>query len=77
MVQVFRDRSGMMGIVDYAAKDDMKYALRKLDDTEFKVLHIRLNICSMFAYVFTVLYCRMAASLHHCALTCHHCSLLL
>ena len=35
--QVFRDGSGMMGIVDYAAKDDMKYALRKLDDTEFKV----------------------------------------
>ena len=35
--QVFRDRSGMMGIVDYAQKDDMKYAIRKLDDTEFKV----------------------------------------
>ncbi len=35
--QVFRDRHGMMGIVDYASKDDMKYALRKLDDTEFKV----------------------------------------
>ena len=27
----------MMGIVDYAQKDDMKYAIRKLDDTEFKV----------------------------------------
>jgi hypothetical protein len=29
-----RDRT--IGIVDYATKDDMKYALRKLDDTEFK-----------------------------------------
>ena len=36
-LQVFRDRHGMMGIVDYASKDDMKYALRKIDDTEFKV----------------------------------------
>ena len=36
-LQVFRDRHGLMGIVDYASKDDMKYALRKLDDTEFKV----------------------------------------
>ena len=35
--QVFRDRHGMMGVVDYASKDDMKYALRKLDDSEFKV----------------------------------------
>lgn len=35
--QVFRDRGDkMMGIVDFATKDDMKYALRKLDDTEFK-----------------------------------------
>ncbi|KAK9823308.1 hypothetical protein WJX72_001807 [[Myrmecia] bisecta] len=34
--QVFRDRDGMMGIVDYSNKEDMKYALRKLDDSEFK-----------------------------------------
>jgi len=33
---VFSDRHGMMGIVDYATKDDLKYALRKLDDTEFR-----------------------------------------
>ncbi|XP_062144626.1 serine/arginine-rich splicing factor SR30-like [Alnus glutinosa] len=34
--QVFRDRGGMSGIVDYAHYDDMKYAIRKLDDTEFR-----------------------------------------
>ncbi|XVF06022.1 hypothetical protein REPUB_Repub06bG0012500 [Reevesia pubescens] len=34
--QVFRDRGGMTGIVDYTNKDDMKYAIRKLDDTEFR-----------------------------------------
>ena len=26
----------MMGIVDFAYEDDMKYAIRKLDDTEFE-----------------------------------------
>ena len=35
-VQVYRDRDGMMGIVDFAYKDDMDYAIRKLDDTEFE-----------------------------------------
>ena len=25
-----------MGIVDFPSKDDMKYAIRKLDDSEFK-----------------------------------------
>lgn len=34
--QVFRDRRGMTGIVDYTNYDDMKYAIRKLDDTEFR-----------------------------------------
>ncbi|KAJ7977929.1 Serine/arginine-rich-splicing factor like [Quillaja saponaria] len=34
--QVFRDRGGMTGIVDYTNYDDMKYAIRKLDDTEFR-----------------------------------------
>ena len=34
--QVFSDRHGMMGIVDYATREDLKYALRKLDDTEFR-----------------------------------------
>ncbi|PQM42866.1 serine/arginine-rich splicing factor SR30 isoform X1 [Prunus yedoensis var. nudiflora] len=34
--QVFRDRGGMTGIVDYTNYDDMRYAIRKLDDSEFK-----------------------------------------
>ncbi|XP_058104997.1 serine/arginine-rich splicing factor SR34A-like [Magnolia sinica] len=34
--QVFRDRDGTMGLVDYTNYDDMKYAIRKLDDTEFR-----------------------------------------
>ncbi len=46
-LQVFRDRHGMMGIVDYASKDDMKYALRKLDDTEFKVCSCGRLACQL------------------------------
>ncbi|KAF5786406.1 putative RNA recognition motif domain, nucleotide-binding alpha-beta plait domain superfamily [Helianthus annuus] len=34
--QVFRDRDGMRGIVDYTNYDDMKYAIRKLDDSVFR-----------------------------------------
>lgn len=34
--QVFRDGDGSMGLVDYTNYEDMKYAIRKLDDTEFK-----------------------------------------
>lgn len=34
--QVFRDGRGLVGIVDYTNHDDMKYAIRKLDDSEFK-----------------------------------------
>ncbi|XP_010549670.1 PREDICTED: serine/arginine-rich splicing factor SR30 [Tarenaya hassleriana] len=34
--EVFRERGGMMGIVDYTNYDDMKYAIRKLDDSEFR-----------------------------------------
>lgn len=34
--QVFRDRGGMTGIVDYTTYDDMKYAIRKLDRSEFR-----------------------------------------
>ncbi|KAK4745436.1 hypothetical protein SAY87_011748 [Trapa incisa] len=33
---VSRDRDGTFGIVDYTNYDDMKYAIRKLDDTEFR-----------------------------------------
>ncbi|XP_071721785.1 serine/arginine-rich splicing factor SR34A-like [Rutidosis leptorrhynchoides] len=33
---VSRDSDGTFGIVDYTNHEDMKYAIRKLDDTEFK-----------------------------------------
>ncbi|XP_074311603.1 serine/arginine-rich splicing factor SR30-like [Silene latifolia] len=35
---VYKDRryGGMVGVVDYASYDDMKRAVRKLDDTEFR-----------------------------------------
>ncbi|CAA6663428.1 unnamed protein product [Spirodela intermedia] len=34
--QVFREGNGTTGIVDYTNYDDMKYAIRKLDDSEFR-----------------------------------------
>ncbi|XP_042049823.1 serine/arginine-rich splicing factor SR30-like isoform X1 [Salvia splendens] len=34
--EVYRDRYGMRGIVDYTNYDDMKYAIKKLDDSLFK-----------------------------------------
>ncbi|PKU74096.1 serine/arginine-rich splicing factor SR30-like isoform X2 [Dendrobium catenatum] len=34
--EVFRERRGTIGIVDYTNYDDMKYAIRKLDDSEFR-----------------------------------------
>ncbi|XP_039048253.1 serine/arginine-rich-splicing factor SR34-like, partial [Hibiscus syriacus] len=34
--QVFRDGGGTMGIVNYTNYDDMKYAIKKLDDSEFR-----------------------------------------
>ncbi|XP_070036311.1 serine/arginine-rich splicing factor SR30-like isoform X3 [Nicotiana tomentosiformis] len=34
--QVFRDRDGLRGIVDYTNYEDMKYAIRKLDDSLFR-----------------------------------------
>ncbi|WRX14253.1 RNA recognition motif domain - like 10 [Theobroma cacao] len=34
--EVYRDGDGAMGIVDYTNYDDMKYAIRKLDDSEFR-----------------------------------------
>ncbi|GAB2218699.1 hypothetical protein Drorol1_Dr00001926, partial [Drosera rotundifolia] len=33
---VYRDRGGMSGVVDYTNYEDMKRAIRKLDDTEFR-----------------------------------------
>ena len=35
-LQVYKDGDGMLGIVDFALEDDMKYAIRKLDDSEFE-----------------------------------------
>ncbi|TXG48525.1 hypothetical protein EZV62_024400 [Acer yangbiense] len=34
--EVSRDSEGTYGLVDYTNPDDMKYAIRKLDDTEFR-----------------------------------------
>ncbi|KAH0864594.1 hypothetical protein HID58_081805 [Brassica napus] len=34
--EVTRDSEGTYGVVDYTNYDDMKYAIRKLDDTEFR-----------------------------------------
>eukprot|EP00854_Cymbomonas_tetramitiformis_P007590 gene7590-9037_t len=34
--QVFRDSYGTTGVVDYTTNEDMKTAIRKLDDTEFR-----------------------------------------
>ncbi|OMO79936.1 hypothetical protein CCACVL1_13289 [Corchorus capsularis] len=34
--EVYKDGDGAMGIVDYTNYDDMKYAIRKLDDSEFR-----------------------------------------
>ncbi|CAL1398596.1 unnamed protein product [Linum trigynum] len=34
--QVFRDDNGTTGIVDYTNYEDMKYAIKKLDDSEFR-----------------------------------------
>ncbi|KAM0827314.1 hypothetical protein ACQ4PT_054942 [Festuca glaucescens] len=33
---VYREAGAIVGIVDYTNYDDMKYAIRKLDDTEFR-----------------------------------------
>ncbi|KAK3200594.1 hypothetical protein Dsin_024009 [Dipteronia sinensis] len=42
--QVFRDRGGMTGIVDYTTYDDMKYAVYKLDRSEFQNAFSRANV---------------------------------
>ncbi|XP_020551923.1 serine/arginine-rich splicing factor SR30 isoform X1 [Sesamum indicum] len=42
--QVYRDRDGMRGIVDYTNYDDMKYAIRKLDDSLFRNQYSRAYI---------------------------------
>ncbi|XP_019235630.1 PREDICTED: serine/arginine-rich splicing factor SR30-like isoform X1 [Nicotiana attenuata] len=47
--QVFRDRDGMRGIVDYTSYEDMKYAIRKLDDSLFRNQFSRayIRVCSL------------------------------
>ncbi|KAL3538180.1 hypothetical protein ACH5RR_001546 [Cinchona calisaya] len=42
--EVFRDRDGMRGIVDYTNYDDMKYAIRKLDDSLFRNQYSRAYV---------------------------------
>ncbi|KAK4351706.1 hypothetical protein RND71_031019 [Anisodus tanguticus] len=42
--QVFREGSGTTGIVDYTNYDDMKYAIKKLDESEFKNAFSRSTI---------------------------------
>ena len=33
---MYKDRDGQTGIVDFAYEEDMRHAVRKLDDTEFE-----------------------------------------
>ncbi|KAM3248842.1 serine/arginine-rich-splicing factor SR34 isoform X1 [Capsicum annuum] len=42
--QVFRGGSGTTGIIDYTNYDDMKYAIKKLDDSEFRNAFSRATI---------------------------------
>ncbi|KAL7125631.1 hypothetical protein ABFS83_14G130000 [Erythranthe nasuta] len=42
--QVFHEGSGKTGIVDYTNYDDMKYAVKKLDDSEFKNAFSRARV---------------------------------
>ncbi|VVA90578.1 unnamed protein product [Arabis nemorensis] len=44
---VFRDRGGLSGVVDYSNYDDMKYAIRKLNDSEFRNAFSRAYIRNM------------------------------
>ncbi|KAM7267623.1 hypothetical protein ACFE04_009789 [Oxalis oulophora] len=51
---VSRDSDGTFGIVDYTNTDDMNYAVRKLDDTEFKNPWARAHIRVIFLSFFDV-----------------------
>ncbi|KAH6557744.1 hypothetical protein KP509_1Z097200 [Ceratopteris richardii] len=42
--QVYRDGGGVKGLVDYTNYEDMKYAIRKLDDSEFRNRYSRAYI---------------------------------
>ncbi|CAH9081308.1 unnamed protein product [Cuscuta europaea] len=43
--QVFREGSGMSGVVDYTNYDDMKHAIKKLDASEFRNAYSSAVIC--------------------------------
>ena len=46
-LQVYKDGDGMLGIVDFALEDDMKYAIRKLDDSEFeRGCYVRVKVAA-------------------------------
>eukprot|EP00898_Chlorokybus_atmophyticus_P007888 jgi/Chlat1/80/Chrsp1S00210 len=47
--QVFKDGAGMAGIVDYNTAEDMKYAVKKLDDSEFRNPFARTYIREPFS----------------------------
>ncbi|XP_038708912.1 serine/arginine-rich-splicing factor SR34-like [Tripterygium wilfordii] len=42
--QVFRDGNGTTGVVDYANYDDMKYAIKKLNNSEFRNAFSRADV---------------------------------
>lgn len=42
--QVFREAGGTVGIVDYTNYDDMKHAIRKLHDSEFRNAFSRVRV---------------------------------
>lgn len=51
---VYRDGSG---VVEYLKYDDMKYALRKLDDTKFKSHEVRAPASILFYLYFIIVCC--------------------
>ncbi|KAK2965506.1 hypothetical protein RJ640_008856 [Escallonia rubra] len=69
--QVFRDGDGAMGIVDYTNYEDMRYAIRKLDDTEFRNpfgrSYIRVIAFVMVSGARNLLYCVSSLERFHFA----------
>lgn len=41
---IYADVRGTAGIVEYENEDDMRYALKKLDDTELKTFDVSLTV---------------------------------
>ncbi|PPR94030.1 hypothetical protein GOBAR_AA26640 [Gossypium barbadense] len=50
-VEISRDSDGTFGIVDFTNYDDMKYAISKLDDTEFRNPWARAYIQSFLTFL--------------------------